>query len=127
MQDVAMIKVFRPPFMGGIGGGNGAVAIWTRRGGDARPDPNVKGLELLKKGGYKILKEFYSPDYSVRKPVHELPDKRLTLFWSPNLEIDSTNHTARIIFYNNDDTKNFRVVVESMDQYGRVGRVVKSF
>lgn len=127
MQDVAMIKVFRPPFMGGIGGGNGAVAIWTRRGGDARPDPNVKGLELLKKGGYKIIKEFYNPDYSVRKPIHELPDKRLTLFWNPNLEIDSTNHTARIIFYNNDNTKNFRVVVESMDQYGRVGRVVKNF
>ncbi|MGN6510311.1 MAG: MG2 domain-containing protein, partial [Chitinophaga sp.] len=127
MQDVAMIKVFRPPFMGGIGGGNGAVAIWTRRGGDARPDPNVKGLELLKKGGYKIIKEFYNPDYSVRKPIHELPDKRLTLFWSPNLEIDSSNHTARIIFYNNDNTKNFRVVVESMDQYGRVGRVVKNF
>ncbi|MGN7723217.1 MG2 domain-containing protein [Chitinophaga sp. 22620] len=127
MADVALIKVFRPPFMGGIGGGNGAIAIWTRRGGDSRPDPTVKGLELLKKGGYKIIKEFYSPDYSVRKPVHDLPDKRLTLYWNPSLTVDSTNHTARLIFYNNDNTKNFRVVVEGMDQYGRVGRIEKNF
>ncbi|SIN67339.1 MG2 domain-containing protein [Chitinophaga niabensis] len=127
MSDVALIKVFRPPFMGGFGGGNGAIAIWTRRGGDSRPDPNAKGLELVKKGGYKIIKEFYSPDYSVKKAVHQLADKRLTLYWNAGLPYDTTNHTARIIFYNNDFTKNFHVVVEAMDQYGRVGRVVKDF
>ncbi|WP_341837039.1 MG2 domain-containing protein [Chitinophaga pollutisoli] len=127
MADVALIKVFRPPFMGGFGGANGAIAVWTRKGGDTRPDPNAKSLELLKKGGYRIIKEFYSPDYSVKKAQHELPDKRLTLFWSPNLVVDTISHTTRMIFYNNDQTKNFRVVVESMDQYGRVGRVEKYF
>lgn len=127
MSDVALIKVFRPPFMGGFGGGNGAIAIWTRRGGDNKGDPNAKGMELLKKGGYKIIKEFYSPDYAVKKAVHSLADKRLTLYWNANLRYDTTNHTARIIFYNNDFTKNFHVVVEAMDQYGRVGRVAKDF
>ncbi|WP_423735758.1 MG2 domain-containing protein [Chitinophaga caseinilytica] len=127
MADVALIKVFRPPFMGGFGGANGAIAIWTRKGGDSRPDPNAKKLELLKKGGYRIIKEFYSPDYSVKKAQHELPDKRLTLYWNPNLVVDTISHTARMIFYNNDQTKNFRVVVESMDQFGRVGRVEKNF
>jgi hypothetical protein len=127
MTDVALIKVFRPPFMGGFGGGNGAIAIWTRRGGDNKGDPNAKGMELLKKGGYKIIKEFYSPDYAVKKAVHGLADKRLTLYWNANLRYDTTNHTARVIFYNNDFTKNFHVVVEAMDQFGRVGRVEKNF
>ncbi len=127
MADVALIKVFRPPFMGGMGGANGAIAIWTRRGGDTRPDPNARKLELLKKGGYRIIKEFYSPDYAVKKAQHELPDKRLTLYWNPNLVVDTISHTTRLIFYNNDQTKNFRVVVESMDQFGRVGRVEKYF
>lgn len=127
MSDVALIKVFRPPFMGGFGGGNGAIAIWTRRGGDNKGDPNAKGMELLKKGGYKIIKEFYSPDYAVKKAVHALADKRLTLYWNANLRYDTTNHTARVIFYNNDFTKNFHVVVEAMDQFGRVGRVEKNF
>lgn len=127
MSDVALIKVFRPPFVGGFGGGNGAIAVWTRRGGDSRPDPNAKSLSLMKKGGYRILKEFYNPDYSVKKDVHSLPDKRLTLYWNANAPIDTINHTARFIFYNNDFTKNYHVVVEAMDQYGRVGRVVKNF
>ncbi|MGX5816971.1 MG2 domain-containing protein [Chitinophaga lutea] len=127
MADVAMIKVFRPPFMGGFGGGDGAIAIWTRRGGDSRPDPNAKGLDMMKKAGYKIIKEFYSPDYAVQKPQHSLPDKRLTLYWNPSLRIDTTNHTARFTFYNNDFTKNYRVVVEAMDQTGKVGRVEKYF
>lgn len=127
MSDVALIKVYRPPFMGGFGGGNGAIAIWTRRGGDSRPDPTAKSMELMKKGGYRILKEFYSPDYAVKKEVHRLPDKRLTLYWNANLRIDTTNNTARFTFYNNDFTKNYHVVVEAMDQYGRVGRVEKNF
>ncbi len=33
MSDIAMIKVFRPPFMGSHGGGmNGAIAVYTWRG-----------------------------------------------------------------------------------------------
>ncbi|RPE05651.1 hypothetical protein EGT74_25080 [Chitinophaga lutea] len=127
MSDVALIKVFRPPFMGGMGGGNGAIAIWTRRGGDYKGDPNAKGMELVKKGGYKIIKEFYSPDYAVKKAVHSLPDKRLTLYWNASLRIDTTNNTTRFTFYNNDFTKNYRVVVEAMDQFGRVGRLEKTF
>ncbi|WP_119079866.1 MG2 domain-containing protein [Chitinophaga alhagiae] len=127
MADVALIKVFRPPFMGGMGGGNGAIAIWTRRGGDYKGDPNAKGMDLVKKGGYKIIKEFYSPDYAVKKAVHALPDKRLTLYWNASLRLDTTNQTTRFTFYNNDFTKNYRVVVEAMDQYGRVGRMVKTF
>lgn len=127
MSNVAMIKVFRPPFMGAQGGSNGGIAVWTKRGGDNAPDPNLRGLDMHKRLGYKLLKEFYSPDYAVRKQVHELPDKRTTLFWSPALQLDTTNHTARLVFYNNDFTKNFRVVIEMMDQYGRVGRVEKVF
>ena len=44
VSDVAYIKVIRPPFMGGSGGGsNGAIAIYTRRGDDAKSEPG-KGL-----------------------------------------------------------------------------------
>ena len=37
MNDVAYIKVFRPPFIGAIGGGaGGAIAIYSRKGGDVQ-------------------------------------------------------------------------------------------
>ncbi len=32
LNDVAYIKVFRPPFLGGYGGGNGAIAVYTKEG-----------------------------------------------------------------------------------------------
>lgn len=34
VSDIAVIKVFQPPFIGNNGGNGGAVAIYTRRGGD---------------------------------------------------------------------------------------------
>ncbi|WP_143309268.1 hypothetical protein [Chitinophaga vietnamensis] len=129
VNDIALIKVFRPPFMGGFGGANGAIAVYTKKGGDntGTPDPRVKGFELYKKAGYTIVKQFYSPDYSVKKEVHSLPDKRLTLFWSPNVAVDTLTHTAKIEFYNNDFSKRFRLVAEGIADDGSVGRLEQEF
>lgn len=44
MNDVAFIKVFRPPFFGAFGGGaNGAIAVYTLRGDDEGNDDTVNG------------------------------------------------------------------------------------
>lgn len=32
MSDIAIVKVFTPPFLGGFGGGNGAIAVYTKEG-----------------------------------------------------------------------------------------------
>ncbi|MFB6454873.1 MG2 domain-containing protein [Chitinophaga sp. Hz27] len=128
MSDVALIKVIRPPFMG-MGGANGAIAVYTKKGGDSGPvnDPSVRGFELYKKAGYSVVKQFYSPDYSVKKEVHALPDKRLTLYWNANVPVDTLTHTAKFEFYNNDFTKKFRVIVEGMADDGTVGRLEQEF
>ncbi|PSL46428.1 MG2 domain-containing protein [Chitinophaga niastensis] len=129
IQDIALIKVFRPPFMGGFGGANGAIAVYTKKGGDnaQTPDPSIRGFKLYKKAGYSIVKQFYSPDYSVKKEVHSLPDKRLTLYWNPNVAVDTLTHTAKVVFYNNDFSKRFRLVVEGIADDGSVGRLEQEF
>jgi hypothetical protein len=128
INDIALIKVFRPPFMGGFGGGaGGAIAIYTKKGGDSPADESVRGFELYKKGGYTLTKEFYSPDYSVRNDMHALADKRLTLYWNPRVQIDSATHKAKITFYNNDFTTHFRVVVEGFSEDGRPGRAEQDY
>ena len=44
VNDIAYLKVIRPPFFGGSGnGGNGAISIYSRRGGDVKSVPG-KGL-----------------------------------------------------------------------------------
>jgi len=123
VTDIALVKVFRPPFMGGIGGGaGGAIAVYTKKGNEGG-DNTARGFETYRKPGYAVVKEFYSPDYSVHKDVHSLADKRLTLYWNPNLPIDTATHTAKISFYNNDFSKHFRVVVEGIGADGTVGHV----
>lgn len=91
MSDVALIKIFNPPFMGGFGNGaGGAIAVYTRKGGDdlAR---RGKGLETGSVVGYSVLKEFYSPDYATHNMMHEVSDVRSTLYWSPYVLTDKDN------------------------------------
>jgi hypothetical protein len=123
ISDVAYIKVLRPTFVGGFGGSSGAIAVYLRRGGDSRADIDTRGFDKYRKGGYNIVKEFYAPDYTVRKDIHILQDKRLTLYWNPNLVADTLTHTAKISFFNNDFTRRFRVVVEGMGEDGTLGHI----
>src|SRR6218665_430354 len=118
LQDVAYIKVFRPPFMGGFNGGNGAIAIYTRRGGDIKDEPG-KGLSNNKVEGYTAIKEFYSPNYGSYSPDSEQRDLRSTLYWNPNIEMTSLKPVV-LTFYNNDVTKAFLVTIEGMTKDGKL-------
>lgn len=124
MSDVAYVKVFRPPFFGAFGGGSGgAIAIYTRKGGDSKPTPGVGGLGYTVLSGYTPYKEFYSPNYSISQDVK--PDVRTTLYWNPYILTDNKNKTVRIEFYNNDISKKLRVVLEGVNADGKLAHVEK--
>ncbi|MEI9945921.1 MAG: hypothetical protein WDN26_17080 [Chitinophagaceae bacterium] len=125
MSDVAMIKVFPPPFYGASGGGaGGAVAVYMKKGQAANSD--VKGLSFVSVAGYTPIKEFYSPDYSKEADVNK-NDYRTTLFWSPHLVFDKRNRRMLISFYNNDNAKKIRVVLEGVNEQGKLTREEKFF
>lgn len=120
VSEIALVKVFRPPFMGGFNGAHGAIAVYTRKGGDyASSQP---GLTRTRKLGYTLVKEFYSPDYAQPSQGNDLPDERTTLYWDPLIHT-APGQPATIRFYNNDLTRRFHVVLEGMDQQGRLGRI----
>ncbi len=50
--------------------------------------------------GFARPAEFYSPDYSRRAPSGDETDYRRTLYWNPNVSLDS-NGEARVHLYNN--------------------------
>ncbi len=54
-----------------------------------------------------------------------MPDVRTTLYWSPYLLTDKTNRRATIQFYNNDVTKRIKIIIEGMNEEGRLTRVEK--
>ncbi len=121
MTDVAYIKVFRPPFMA-MGGGNGGIAIYTKRGGGAS-SANVKGLESSTITGYSEIKEFSSPDYAKESPLDAVEDLRTTLLWKPYIFLDRVTRRTTIQFYNNDITKKIRVVIEGITDNGKIAHV----
>lgn len=124
VQDIAYIKVFRPPFFGSFGGGpGGAIAIYTRRGSEILPDQFGRGLSEKRVVGYTSTREFYSPDYSVDSVMHAANDIRSTLYWNPWVITTPQNHTIRLPFYNNDSTKKMRVIIEGIDGSGRPARM----
>ncbi len=127
MSDVALIKVFRPPFFGAPGGGGGgAIAVYTKKGA-AFNSNDVKGLDFVKVPGYSVDKEFYSPDYSKYDALHADADYRATLYWNPFVLTDGNNRRILYTFYNNDVTRRLRVVVEGCNEEGKLTRIEKVF
>ncbi|THU33449.1 hypothetical protein FAM09_25200 [Niastella caeni] len=127
VTDIAYVKAFRPPFFGAVGGGaGGAIAIYTKKGGDnTSAASSVGGLDKSRLTGYATPKEFYSPDYSKDVAQNELPDIRSTLFWAPYLLTDKNNHKITLSFFNNDVTKRLRIILEGMNEDGQLTRVEK--
>lgn len=119
VTDVAYIKVFRPPFMGGFNGSNGAIAIYTRRGDDVKQAPG-KGLANNLVRGYTAIRQFYSPNYDSFNPENEKKDMRTTLYWNPQVITTSQKNKATLVFYNNDVSRAFRVVIEGMTKDGQL-------
>jgi hypothetical protein len=124
VQDVAYIKVFRPPFMGTRGSvgdpANGAIAIYTRRGGDVAREPG-KGLASNVIVGYSPVREFSSPNYASFVRDNEKRDVRTTLLWKPNVATQKNRNKIPLIFYNTDVfSKSLRLVIEGMTKDGQL-------
>jgi hypothetical protein len=122
VDNVAYIKVFRPPFYGASGGSSGAIAIYTRRGGDAASTPG-KGLSSASVTGYSVIKQFYTPNYASFNAANERKDLRTTLYWNPQVVTSVRNNKVLLTFYNNDVTKRFRVIIEGMGKDGRLAHL----
>ncbi|MBX3252589.1 MAG: hypothetical protein KF862_00505 [Chitinophagaceae bacterium] len=113
VADIAMVKVIKGPFVGGVGGGGGgAIAIYTKRG-DTRPAGGAKQPPALNSAtitGYDKVAEFYAPDYKETGVKRVDKDVRDVLYWNP-VAVTERNRPVTVKWYNNDDAKNYRVII----------------
>ncbi len=125
MSDIAYIKVMRPPFFGAGGGGaDGAIAIYTKKGGDVKKnDPSKKGMETTILAGYSKFREFYNPSYE--KDATYDADTRSTLYWNPYIITNKKTPRFRVEFYNNDFSKKLLLVLEGINADGKMTRAVR--
>lgn len=117
-SDIAMVKVIKGTFAGGSGGGNGAIAIYTKRGGTTGSLSDVSAPTKLKRitlNGFDKQEPFLVPAYNndVFKTVSE--DLRTTLYWNPYFSLQP-NEKAKVQFFNNDDSKDFKVIIIGYDE-----------
>lgn len=121
IYDVAAIDVYKGTAAGIFGGrgANGVIVIHTRtRSGVGRYAEEVTtGIMRFKHPGYNKAREFYSPDYSEKRPDHIKPDFRTTLYWKPYITPDSTGNYA-FSFYTSDKKTDYRIIVEGITSDG---------
>jgi len=83
---------------------------------------NKTGFAIIK--GYTPVREFYQTKYSNNKiEDYQASDFRSTLYWNSRLRLDKNTRKMSIVFYNNDISNKFRVVVEGMNQDGKLCRI----
>jgi hypothetical protein len=114
-SQIALVKVYTS-FAAATGNApGGMLSVYTKKGQDYVNGGSVANQVAY--GGYSVIKEFYSPDY---KREEAKPDSRITLLWRPNIILNSISPVLPVGFYNNDRTKQYRVVVEGMTVSGKL-------
>jgi hypothetical protein len=73
--------------------------------------------------GYTPVREFYQPRYDNKFSDYAASDFRSTLYWNPKIRLDKTHRKMSFVFYNNDISNKFRIVVEGMNQDGKLCRI----
>ncbi|HVW12955.1 MAG TPA: hypothetical protein VHB54_03985 [Mucilaginibacter sp.] len=101
---------------------NGLILVNTKKGNFSgiTSKPNIANYTV--KGYYKA-REFYSPKYDHTGPGNSTADNRITVYWKPNI-ITGKDGKAWIEYYNADGKGTYRVIVEGIDENGRLGRAV---
>lgn len=103
----------------------GALVITTRRTGDPKYVTSTmpSGLITYPFRGFHVARVFYSPKYDHPKTPGEPFDPRSTIYWNPNI-ITGADGKASFEYYNADTKGTYRVVVEGIDDDGKLGRAV---
>jgi len=110
----------------GVAGGAGVMIITTKA--DYRTNEPVSkqmspGIFSIEPNGFYKAREFYSPKYDTGKPAGNIPDRRTTIYWQPDLITDASGNVS-FNFFNSDAKGTYRVEVEGMDSKGNLGMQV---
>jgi hypothetical protein len=127
--EIYSIEVLRSGGLLALYGSNapgGAIIITTKHGNEGTayftqmmPD----GITTTRYSGFYKTKAFYTPKYGSPKKADVREDMRSTVYWNPNILTDKDGK-ASFKYFNNDNKGIYRVVVEGIDDDGKLGRQV---
>lgn len=118
INEIAYVKVFKPPFLGAaLGAPNGAIAVYTKQGDEANYIPKGSMLTQIPIRGFTNYQPFIGPQYSSEKQKSVI-DKRKLLHWVSSLYLSKEQPEFKIIYFNNDRSKRHRIIIEGVRQNG---------
>ncbi len=107
----------------GMAGANGVLVITTKNGGKGNKNISSLGvLPITPPESYKA-RAFYSPKYDAINGNSTGPDLRSTIYWNPEIKMDKDGG-AILEYFNADGVGTYKVIVEGIDNYGNIGRMV---
>ncbi len=101
----------------GVRGANGVIAVITRTGDISLPSQPDNHSASLKISGYDAARIFYSPIHSRSSVSENEPDLRTTLFWMPDITLQS-NRTLFLNYFNADHSSAIKVILEGITSTG---------
>ncbi|TGE09804.1 TonB-dependent receptor plug domain-containing protein [Hymenobacter fodinae] len=117
-NDVERIEVLKgaDAAIYGSRGSNGAIAVFTKRGGSDDVRGPAAGVVVRTLPGFYRARQFYAPQYATTSPK---PDPRTTtLYWLPRLRVPASG-SAQVTFYASDQGGTFRAAVEGVSLGGQ--------
>jgi hypothetical protein len=110
VSEIALVKYFRAGsnMMAGFGL-SGRLVIYTKNPEDINFD-DVSNAKAFTYRGYNAVQDFTVKDYPDKNTTGK--DNRTTLYWNPNANIISGGKEFKIQFYNSDNSKKFKIVVQ---------------
>ena len=126
VSEIGYLKIFRAPFANQLAledqGPDSqpislVITIYLRK--DARKPETTTDPFFLRSfavNGYSLPPQFPATEYSKNFESEAIPDKRVTLYWNPELAF--INGRAHIVFYNNDFSKKYLIQIEGINELG---------
>lgn len=133
-MEVEAIEIFNRDDLGTVSRlyqNDGVVSIITKKEKPKGPRMTLAQIEaMLPKSnvidlfplGYIKERKFYTPKYETDQQK-STNDYRTTVYWNPNVVLDE-NGQVSLDYYNADGNGKYKVVVEGIDNDGRIGRTV---
>jgi len=129
-NDVESVEVLRSvihTIIYGSGGAGGVLVITTKRGGNQTNYNNYSapGIVIVTAKGFSVSRDFYAPKYDSGN-TNIAGDYRSTIYWNPRLTAGDDGK-VNFDFYNAGEAGTYRVVIEGMDNLGKLARSVFSY
>ena len=104
----------------GVRGANGVIAIYTDRGKRYNfAQERYPGITNFVMPGFYKTREFYAPNYAIKKPEHSKTDYRNTLHWEPALAVKNASHKP-LTFFTDDSSGSYLMRIEGVTSDGRL-------